>query len=189
MTLYPLLMAPTFRHGEETPWGGHMLRDTLMKDAPAGATGESLEISALPGYESMVANGVHAGKPLSRMIELWGEGLTGQTGGEFPLLLKLLDTLMPLSVQVHPDDAYAARVENKSGKSEAWIILNAEPGAKIVYGLETKGEALKDIIASGRVDPPPKVILNWLSEKTGMEVDWEIWSEYGNVYIFHFYEY
>ena len=50
MTLYPLLMAPTFRHGEETPWGGHMLRDTLMKDAPDGATGESLEISALPGY-------------------------------------------------------------------------------------------------------------------------------------------
>ena len=74
MTLYPLLMAPTFRHGEETPWGGHMLRDTLMKDAPVGATGESLEISALPGYESMVANGMHAGKPLSRMIELWGEG-------------------------------------------------------------------------------------------------------------------
>ena len=44
-------------------------------------------------------------------------------------------------------------------------------------------------LASGRVDPPPKVILNWLSEKTGSEIDWEIWSEYGNVYIFHFYEY
>ncbi len=164
MTLYPLLMAPTFRHGEETPWGGHMLRDTLMKDAPAGATGESLEISALPGYESMVANGVHAGKPLSRMIELWGEGLTGrQTGGEFPLLLKLLDTLMPLSVQVHPDDAYAARVENKSGKSEAWIILNAEPGARIVYGVDTKGEPLDKVVAEGRID----ACLRWKNVRPG----------------------
>lgn len=163
MTLYPLLMAPTFRHGEETPWGGHMLRDTLMKDAPAGATGESLEISALPGYESMVANGVHAGKPLSRMIELWGEGLTGQTGGEFPLLLKLLDTLMPLSVQVHPDDAYAARVENKSGKSEAWIILNAEPGARIVYGVDTKGEPLDKVVAEGRIE----TCLRWKNVRPG----------------------
>lgn len=163
MTLYPLLMAPTFRHGEETPWGGHMLRDTLMKDAPAGATGESLEISALPGYESMVANGEHAGKPLTRMIELWGEELTGNTGGEFPLLLKLLDTLMPLSVQVHPDDAYAARVENKSGKSEAWIILNAEPGARIVYGVDTKGEPLDKVVAEGRIEE----CLRWKNVRPG----------------------
>ena len=44
-------------------------------------------------------------------------------------------------------------------------------------------------IASGRVDPPPMVILEWLQKKVGPEVDWEIWSEYGNVYIFHFYNY
>ena len=55
MNLYPLLMAPCFRHGKETPWGGHMLRDLLLKDAPEDVTGESLEISALPGHESMVA--------------------------------------------------------------------------------------------------------------------------------------
>ena len=69
--LYPLLMAPFFRSGAETPWGGTMLRDAFMKDAPDDVvTGESLEISALPGHESVVANGIHAGKPLSRMIEL-----------------------------------------------------------------------------------------------------------------------
>ena len=163
MTLYPLLMAPTFRHGEETPWGGHMLRDTLMKDAPDGATGESLEISALPGYESMVANGVHTGKPLSRMVELWGDALTGNTGGEFPLLLKLLDTLMPLSVQVHPDDTYAAEHENKSGKSEAWIILNAEPGARIVYGVDTRGEPLDKVVAEGRIEE----CLRWKNVRPG----------------------
>lgn len=152
MSLYPLLMAPFFRHGEQTPWGGHMLRDLLQKDAPEDVTGESLEISALPEHESVVANGAHAGKTLSRMIELWGDELTGPTGGEFPLLLKLLDTLMPLSVQVHPGDAYAAEHEGKRGKSEAWIILSAEPGARIVYGVDTHGEPLDKVVAEGRLE-------------------------------------
>ncbi len=151
MTLYPLLMAPSFRHGEETPWGGHLLRDSLMKDAPEDATGESLEISTMPGHESMVANGPHAGKALSRMVELWGEDLTG-VPGEFPLLLKLLDPEIPLSVQVHPDDAFAAEHENGScGKTEAWIILNAEPGGRIVYGVETGDESLEKIVSEGRL--------------------------------------
>ena len=163
MNLYPLLMAPTFRHGEDTPWGGHMLRDSLMKDAPEGATGESLEISALPGLESMVANGIHAGKGLSRMIELWGEALTGTADGEFPLLLKLLDTLTPLSVQVHPGDAYTAEHEGKRGRSEAWIILNAEPGARIVYGLDTRGEDLEKVVAEGRLQD----CLRWKNVRPG----------------------
>ncbi|MDO4865172.1 MAG: class I mannose-6-phosphate isomerase [Clostridia bacterium] len=163
MSLYPLLMAPVFRHGEETPWGGHMLRDTLMKDAPADATGESLEISALPGLESMVSNGPHAGKSLCRMVELWGEELTGTSGGRFPLLLKLLDTLLPLSVQVHPGDASTVSGERVVGKTEAWIILNAEPGARIVYGVETNGEPLKQIIDEGRLEE----CLRWRTVRPG----------------------
>ncbi len=151
MDLYPLLMAPSFRHGAETPWGGHLLRDALMKDAPEGAVGASLEISALPGEESTVANGPHAGKPLSRMIELWGDDLTGPTGGDFPLLLKLLDPAMPLSVQVHPDDAYAAENEHGHGKTEAWVVLNAESGSQIVYGADTHGESLEKLVAEGRL--------------------------------------
>ena len=157
-------MAPSFRHGEETPWGGHMLRDALMKDAPEDATGESLEISDLPGHESMVANGIHTGKPLSRMIELWGEDLTGPIEGDFPLLFKLLDAQLPLSVQVHPDDAYAAAHENgKLGKTEAWIILNAEPGARIVYGLDTGGEDLRKIMDEGRLEE----CLRWEAVRPG----------------------
>lgn len=163
MNLYPLLMAPSFRHGAETPWGGHMLRDALMKDAPEDATGESLEISALAGHESMVANGEHAGKPLTRMVELWGEALTGAEG-DFPLLLKLLDPLMPLSVQVHPDDAFAAAHESgKLGKTEAWIILNAEPGSRIIYGVDTNGEPLEKIIEEGRL----KDCLRWQNVRPG----------------------
>ena len=163
MNIYPLLMAPSYRHGAETPWGGYMLRDVFMKDAPEDITGESLEISTLPDHESLVATGEHAGKPLSRMVELWGEALTGCPEGGLPLLLKLLDAQQSLSVQVHPDDAYATAHEGKLGKSEAWVILNAEPGARIVYGLETKGEALRDIVDSGRIEE----CLHWVNVHPG----------------------
>ena len=146
MSLYPLLMAPSFRSGSATPWGGTMLRDVFMKDAPDETTGASLEVSALPGQESMVAAGPQTGHTLTKMVELWGEDLTGPNEGDFPLLLKLLDAQRNLSVQVHPDDAYAREHENSLGKSEAWVILNAEPGAKIVYGLDTHGEDLRKIV-------------------------------------------
>ena len=55
--LYPLVMKPAFRSGKNTPWGGHALKDKYGKNTPEEITGESLEISALPGYESRVANG------------------------------------------------------------------------------------------------------------------------------------
>ena len=152
MNIYPLLMQTYFRSGEETPWGGNMLRDAFMKDAPADRTGESLEVSALSNRESMVHNGVHAGKTFNRMIELWGEALTGHYEGEFPLLLKLLDAQQMLSVQVHPGDEYGMAHDGKLGKSEAWVVLNAEPGAKIAYGLDTNGEDLRRIVEEGRLE-------------------------------------
>ena len=165
MTLYPLLMAPSFRSGEDTPWGGNMLRDAFMKDAPE-QTGESMEISALPGHESMVRNGAHTGKTLTRMVELWGEALTGKIEGEFPLLLKLIDAQQPLSVQVHPDDEYAKKYEGgKLGKTEAWIVLNCEEGAKLAYGLNTNGKSLKEIIDAG--SEAIEASLNWVSVRPG----------------------
>ena len=164
MKQYPLLMKPYFRFGEETPWGGSMLRDAFMKDAPEDRTGESLEISALSGKESVVANGEYAGKTLSEMIALWGAELTGTEGDEpFPLLLKLLDAAQTLSVQVHPGDDYAIPNEGKLGKSEAWVVLNAEPNAKLAYGLDTNGEDLSKIVAEGRLEE----VLHWEIAKPG----------------------
>lgn len=132
MPLAPLLMTPAYRHGKATPWGGSKLRELYNKDTPDLHTGESLELSAIPGLNSTDQDGT----PLSVLIERYGKALVG-TGvkGDFPLLLKLLDAREALSVQVHPDDAYARRHENKLGKSEAWIILAAEPGAQLVYGI------------------------------------------------------
>lgn len=147
--LYPLLMAPAYRHGRETPWGGDLLRDIFMKDAPT-QTGESLEVSALPGLESVVRNGVHAGKSFTRMIELWGRDLTGLDEGErFPLLLKLIDAQETLSVQVHPGDEYALAHDNKLGKTEAWVVLCCEEGAELCYGVDLKDEDLAAVTAKG----------------------------------------
>ncbi|MDR2657922.1 MAG: class I mannose-6-phosphate isomerase [Oscillospiraceae bacterium] len=130
--MIPFIMNPAYRHGAQTPWGGGALRSMFGKDTPDERTGESLEISALPGLESRDISGA----PLTELIERFGASLTGtRAAGTFPLLLKLIDARDRLSVQVHPDNAYAAANEGKLGKTEAWLILKAEPGAKLVYGL------------------------------------------------------
>ena len=152
MNVYPLVMAPSFRHGPDTPWGGHALKELFGKNAPDEITGESLEVSALPGHESRVANGEHAGKTLRDLFPLWGKSLTGLSRSSFPLLLKLLDTREPLSVQVHPDDSYALTHEGKPGKSEAWYILDAAPGAQLVYGIDTHGESLRSVLEEGKLE-------------------------------------
>lgn len=132
MALNPIKMHPAYRCGLATPWGGSRLGSVYHKDIPDPRTGEALEVSAIPGLNSVDDNGT----PLSELIEQYGEKLTGTAvKGEFPLLLKLLDADDALSVQVHPGDEYARRVEGKFGKTEAWVILQAEPGAQLVFGV------------------------------------------------------
>lgn len=150
--IYPLVMEPFFRSGGNTPWGGYALREKYGKNTPDEITGESLEVSALPGYESHVLNGECRGKNLQEMFALWGDRLTGNREKKFPLVLKLLDARQSLSVQVHPDDTYAILHEGKTGKSEAWYILDAQPGARIVYGVDLNGETLQAVVASGRLE-------------------------------------
>ena len=139
--VYPLKMKPYFRHGEDTPWGGSALKTLFGKDIPDDRTGEALEVYALPGRESVIENGPLAGLTLTAAIDKWGHDLTGPVEG-FPLLLKLLDAREMLSVQVHPDDEYAGKNEGgKLGKTEAWLVLSAEPGAKLVYGVNVEDSA------------------------------------------------
>jgi len=162
--MYPLIMAPFFRHGSDTPWGGSMLKDLFMKDSPDDMTGEALEVSALEGRESVVTNGAFAGQTLTSMIKRWGKDLTGEIDGEFPLLIKLLDAKELLSVQVHPDDAYAGANEGgKLGKTEAWVVLACEPGAKLAYGVDTKGRDIREMVAAGDIEEA----LNWVNVRPG----------------------
>ncbi len=161
--IYPLVMEPSFRCGQSTPWGGRALKEKYGKDTPEEITGESLEISALPGHESRVLNGAYRGKSLGEVFRIWGDKLTGKPEGEFPLMLKLLDARQCLSVQVHPDDVYAKSHEGKAGKSEAWYILDAEPGARLVYGIDTEGEELRSIVEKGELEKH----LHWVEAHPG----------------------
>ena len=163
MHIYPLVMEPSYRHGPETPWGGHALHDAFNKKTPDAKTGESLEVSTLPSHESHILNGEYRGKTLQDVFRLWKDKLTGKKEDRFPLMLKLLDAQQCLSVQVHPDDRYALAHEGKLGKSEAWYILNAMPGAKLVYGVDTHGEDLRSVLDSGRLEE----CLHWVSVHPG----------------------
>ena len=161
--MYPLVMQPSFRSGQSTPWGGSALKEKYGKNTPEEITGESLEISALPGHESTVVNGACRGKNLEEVFALWGDRLTGTKEKDFPLMLKLLDARQCLSVQVHPDDRYARSHEGKAGKSEAWYILDAEPGARLVYGIEPDGEELRTIVENGELEKH----LHWVEVHPG----------------------
>lgn len=128
----PIRMHPAYRHGSMTPWGDEKLAALYGREIPDDHTGEALEMSTIPSLNSVDDSGM----PLSQLIGDAPEAMVGDFAGKpFPLLLKLLSSGDSLSVQVHPDDAYAIRNEHKLGKTEAWVILYAEPGASILYGL------------------------------------------------------
>ena len=131
--ILPIPMQPAYRYGEMTPWGGDKLGSLFGKSIPDPRTGEALEISAIPGLESVSP----FGENLTELISWDPEAMTGLNEGEaFPLLLKLLCAKGSLSVQVHPDDEYSGKHEGKLGKTEAWVILHAEEDASILYGIE-----------------------------------------------------
>ncbi len=129
--LYPYLLEP-----KETAaiWGGDALVTRYGKRGDrTQALGESWEC----WDENRVANGPLAGRTLAELRAELGTELTGpiDPGRTFPVLTKLIDARQALSVQVHPDDAYAERVEHQpNGKTECWFMLACEPGAELVLG-------------------------------------------------------
>lgn len=138
--IYPLTFEPVFR---DYIWGGRKLETLLGRDLPPGIVAESWEISGHPSSPTQVNNGPLAAKTLPEALDLLGLELVGSRSqamlarGKFPLLIKLLDANQPLSVQVHPADAYAQAHENgELGKTEMWYILRAEAGARLIYGLK-----------------------------------------------------
>ena len=156
-------MGPRYRYGEATPWGGDNLRLMFGKDAPEDRVGESLEVSALSGLESVILNGEYAGMTLDKLLEKDYEAVTGCDKKPFPLLLKLLDARDTLSVQVHPGDEYALKNDGKYGKTEAWMILSAEPGSRIAYGIKKSDTPLAQIVGEGRFEDS----LNWVYPRPG----------------------
>ena len=126
----------------ERIWGGQKLRNLFHLDAPENAPiGEAWLISDHPVHESVVADGPYKGKNLPQLLAKHPTAILGTRArltpqGRFPLLLKILDAAEVLSVQVHPDDACAARLrEPDVGKTEMWHVLQADPGSCLICGL------------------------------------------------------
>ena len=129
---YILKMKPIF---QEKIWGGDRLRTVFGYDTPSDHTGECWAISGHPGGDCTIVGGEFDGKTVAA---LWKErrDLFGNLPGDiFPLLIKIIDARENLSIQVHPDDAYAGTHENGSlGKTECWYVLDCDEDATIIIG-------------------------------------------------------
>lgn len=153
--LYPLTFSPVLK---DYIWGGRNLA-RYGRNLPAeGVIAESWEIAGHRDGTTLVNNGPYRGRSLIEMQNDLGLDLVGGKNawaherGIFPLLVKLLDANRPLSVQVHPDDNYALANEgNELGKTEMWVVLEAQPGAELILGVKegTTKEAFQHALAAG----------------------------------------
>ena len=134
--MYPLKFEPILK---QTLWGGEKIIPFKHLKETLPNVGESWEVSAVDGSESVVANGVDKGRTLPEMVRKYKEELVGEAnyarfGDKFPLLIKFIDAKLDLSIQVHPDDALAKKRHNSFGKNEMWYVISADPGAKLISG-------------------------------------------------------
>jgi len=126
-----------------TIWGGDKIIPFKHLDSDQTNVGESWEISGVKDNETIVANGVYAGKSLNSLVAELKEKLVGKDnyarfGNEFPLLIKFIDARQDLSIQVHPTDEIAHRQGNSRGKTEMWYIMDSDKGARLRSGLKKK---------------------------------------------------
>jgi mannose-6-phosphate isomerase len=150
--LYPLRFYPIY---EYRPWGGRRLADLLSAPLPAdGPIGEAWILSDREDHPSRVADGPLKGRTIRELREQWPGEFQGKHGDRFPLLLKFLDASGQLSVQVHPSDAQTKYLPpGGSGKTEAWVVLEVAPRARIFGGLVagTTPDTLRRAVANRRV--------------------------------------
>ncbi len=148
--LAPFRLKPWF---SERPWGRRDLRPWYGDTGTSELVGEAW----LTGPQCVVETGAFAGRTLA--------SVAAEMGGEFPLLVKLLFPAEKLSVQVHPDDAWAQALGETRGKTECWYVLEAEPGAAVALGLKDGADAaaVKAAIADGTMEE----LLEWVPVSVG----------------------
>ena len=152
----PFLLKPA---PKDYLWGGSRLNDDFGKEINMSPLAETWECSTHPDGFSVVVTGNHAGKTLAAVLQDWPGYLgthplqTTEGKPELPILIKLIDARQDLSVQVHPDDAFALSHENSLGKTEMWYVLAAGKGAEITYGLnqDITENTIRKAIASGTI--------------------------------------
>ena len=150
----PFLLAPA---GKDYIWGGNRLRTEYNKELGLDPLAETWECSTHPDGLSVAANGVHEGMSLRQILKMHPEYMGthaeayGGKEGELPILIKFIDAGKDLSIQVHPNDEYA-RIHEKGqmGKTEMWYVLDAAPGASLIYGFCEN--VTEDTLRKGLVD-------------------------------------
>lgn len=146
--MYILKLNPVFK---DYLWGGTKLRDEYGFESDLDKLAEGWMLSCHKDGENTIENGEFAGKTLTEIVntnpDILGEN--GRNFEYFPILIKLIDAKNDLSVQVHPDNEYAMRVEKEYGKTECWYILDCDEGAELIYGFnrEITSEEFKSRIA------------------------------------------
>ncbi len=133
--MYPMKLTPPLK---DYIWGGTKLKEEYGKVTDLPKVAESWELSCHKDGSSVIANGEYAGKLLPDYIAENPSVLGSDCAAfeNFPVLIKLIDAKDNLSVQVHPKNEYALRVEGEYGKTEMWYIVDCEPGASLLYGFK-----------------------------------------------------
>lgn len=153
MNNMPFLLMPA---SKDYLWGGSRLNDDFGFDIDINPFAEAWVCSTHPDGESVVAD---SGLPLSEVLKTHPEYLGTHAAvvadGKLPILIKLIDAKADLSIQVHPNDEYAAKHENGSlGKTEMWYIVDARNNAKLVYGFnrEVSSEQIRESVLEGTIE-------------------------------------
>jgi mannose-6-phosphate isomerase len=152
LPLYPLRFVPIFK---SALWGGRRIADMLPGAPAQGPISEAWLVSDVDDNVSSVADGPLAGMSLRELMQTRRADLGLPHHANFPLLVKIIDAAQPLSVQVHPNDEQARRLENQPrGKTEAWYVVHAEPGARIYAGFKpgVDREKFMKALAAGRIE-------------------------------------
>ena len=163
--LYPLLLEPYL---SPRLWGGQRLHGFLGLDHPVNPNSDPIGEAWQVYSENCIRNGAWAGQRLADLAQAQPTDLLGTVslaryGAKVPLLAKFIDAAAPLSIQVHPDDSYAKRVEAASGhlgKTEAWYILEAAPDAHIIWGFKDQlsPAQLREAIAGGSLEQHVNIV-------------------------------
>ena len=159
--LYPLSLVPEF---DERPWGARDLRPFFTRVVGHEPIGEAW----LTGDACRVANGPLAGTTLAGLCRRFGAELVGEAAprpDRFPLLTKFIFPRDKLSVQVHPDDAFAREIGEPCGKTECWYVAKCLPGAQVALGLKegTNRREFEAAIGENRAEE----LLNWIELQPG----------------------
>lgn len=150
---------------KDVVWGGKKLRDEFHYEGAGDSTGECWGISAHPNGDDTVKNGEFAGMKLSELYKTHRELFGNIQAEEFPLLVKIINADADLSIQVHPDDAYAREHEGcPYGKTECWYVMDCPEDASLVIGHHAKTrEELARMIHEDRYEE----LVRWMPVKKG----------------------